>query len=350
MATKKHTQASRGGVERARRLAPERRSEIARRAALTRWVGEGKVMPEIAKYGAPDRPLRIGDIEIPCYVLANGTRVLAQRGLQGGIGLSEGGGKQGARKIAGLMAQLAERGVNVRDLVARANNPMRFIPPHGGNPADGYEASILTDICAVLIEAGLDGKLYARQLHLADRAAVLQHGFSEVGINALVDEATGYEEFRPRDALATILEAFVQRELRPWVRTFPPDFYREIFRLNGWVYWDGCPRPQVIGHFTNNIVYRRLAPGVLEELKRIAPRNDGGKLKNKLFQNLTGEIGHPKLLAHLSGVLMLMKYSPDWPTFMNRLDREFPQWGKNWLLAFPADYEASTRALPAAPT
>lgn len=85
--------------------------------------------------------------------------MLAQRGLYGGIGLSAGGGKGGERKITELMASLAEKGVDIRGLIARANNPIRFIPPHGGNPADGYEATILPDICAVLIEAQQLGKL-----------------------------------------------------------------------------------------------------------------------------------------------------------------------------------------------
>ena len=168
---------------------------------------------------AIDRPLRIGDIEIPCYVLADGTRVLAQRGLQAGIGLSQGGGKTGARRIVESTSELSEKGVDVRGLLARSNSPIRFIPPHGGNPADGYDATILPDICAVLIDAqqkGLLGKGKHRE-RLAARAAQLQHGFATVGIIALVDEVTGYQGFRQRDALAKILEKFVAKELRPWV-------------------------------------------------------------------------------------------------------------------------------------
>src|SRR5437762_2636665 len=95
--------AAKGGKERARRLNPRERSEIARHAATHRWLQEGRSPPLLAEYGAPDRPLKIGAIEIPAYVLTDGTRVLAQRGLQSGIGLSEGGGKGGARKITGLM-------------------------------------------------------------------------------------------------------------------------------------------------------------------------------------------------------------------------------------------------------
>jgi hypothetical protein len=327
-----------GGRKRAEVLAPARRSEIARTAAMRRWADEGKMPPLLAKYGALDRPLKIGEIQIPCYVLADGTRVLAQRGLQSGIGLSEGGGKSGARKIAELMASLAEKGIDVRGLVARANSPIRFIPPHGGNPADGYDATILPDMCAVLIDAHQQGQLGKQREHLAVRAAQLQHGFATVGIIALVDEATGYQDFRERDALARILERFVAKELRPWIQTFPAEFYKQIYRLNGWSYDAKAGRPGVIGHWTNNIVYKRLAPGVLEELKRLTPRTPGGYYRNKLFQRLTEDVGHPKLREHLGAVVMLMKYSPTWRVFMDRLDVEFPQWGSNYLLPFPDDY------------
>lgn len=336
--------ASEGGKARAASLTSDERSAAASKASLARWGRSAPTLETpfpIAKYGARDRPLRIGDIEIPAYVLADGRRVLAQRGLQSGIGLSEGGKKAGERKIAALMATLEEKGIDTKGLIARANSPIQFIPPHGGNPADGYEATILPDICAVIIEAGRKGVLHKRLAYLPERCAILQHGFATVGIIALVDEATGYQDFRARDALAKILERFVAKELRPWVKTFPTQFYSEIYRLNGWPYEEGsCARPGVLGHWTNNIVYKRLAPGVLEELRNVTPRDEKGRLKYKLFQSLTEDFGHPRLREHLTGVLMLMKYSPNWKVFMRRLDREYPQWGKTLMLPFPEDYAA----------
>ena len=137
--------------------------------------------------------------------------------------------------MAELMTNLAQKGLDIKDLISRANSPIRFIPPIGA-PADGYEATILPDICAVIIEAGRQGKLGKRLAHLAERCAILQHGFATLGIIALVDEATGYQDVRARDALAKILERFVAKELQPYVRTFPPEFYKQIFRLYGWDY------------------------------------------------------------------------------------------------------------------
>ncbi len=332
---------SRGGKERAKRLTSEQRSEIARQGAITRWAGEGKLVPLIAKYGTPDRPLRIGHIEIPCYVLADGTRVLAQNGLLSGVGLSLGGGKTGARKIVELMMRLAEKGIDTKGLIARANSPIRFVPPHGGNLADGYDATILPDVCAVIIDASQKGVLGKRLEHLAERAAFLQHGFATVGIIGLVDEATGFQNYRSRDALAVILEKFVAKEIQPYLKTFKPEYYQQIFRLNGWPYLEGGGRPSVIGHWTNNIVYKRLAPGVLDELRRLTPRDEKGNLKHKLFQRLTEDVGHPKLKQHLEGVVMLMKYSPDWRTFMERLDVEYPQWGDTFMLPFPDDQQGA---------
>ena len=352
MTEHKHDPQAKGGLERAKRLSKEQRSEIARLGGFAKAAKEGKALPLLAKYGAEDRPLTIGDIKIPCYVLADGTRVLAQRGLQAGVGLGEGGGKGGARRIPTLMEKLSEKGLDVRGLIARADNPIRFIPPHAGNPAHGYEATILPDLCAVLIEADRLRLLSENQKHLAQRAATLQHGFATVGIIALVDEATGYQDVRQRDALARILEKFVAKELRPWIRTFPADYYEQIYRLNGWSYDASAGRPSVLGHWTNNIVYKRLAPGVLQELRRLTPRDEKGRLKNKLFQRLTEDFGHPKLREHLMGVVMLMKYAPNWQVFMDRLDREFPQWGDTYMLPFPEDYsppdvsETSSNALP----
>jgi hypothetical protein len=59
-------------------------------------------------------------------------------------------------------------------------------------------------------------------------------------------------------------------------------------------------------------------------------------LRHNLLLGLTDRLGHPKRREHLKGVLMLMKYPATWQVFMERLDREFPQWGKMLMLPFSA--------------
>jgi hypothetical protein len=65
------------------------------------------------------------------------------------------------------------------------------------------------------------------QKPVAERADILMRGLAHIGIIALVDEATGYQRDRARDALTRILEAFIAKELQPWLRTFRADFYQE---------------------------------------------------------------------------------------------------------------------------
>jgi hypothetical protein len=239
------------------------------------------------------------------------------------------------------LASLEAKGLQVNDLIARINSPVRFYPPHGGNPADGYEATILPDICDVVLEARRLERLLPQQEHLAKQCEILVRGFAKVGIIALVDEVTGYQDARSRDALAKILEQFIAKELRKWIKTFPAEFYKELFRLRGWPFsGDSVARPALVGKLTNNIIYQRLAPGVLAELRRLTPRDDKGRLRTHLHRRLSADIGHPRLREHLAAVVALMRASEDWDPFMRALDRALPIYGKT--MALPLGYEAET--------
>ncbi len=193
-------------------------------------------------------------------------------------------------------------------------------------------------MCELYLKAREANTLPPTQEHIARQAEIVVRGLAQVGIIALVDEVTGYQEVRARDALAKILEAYVDKELQAWVRTFPPDYYEQIFRLKGLDYpHESVKRPQYFGHLTNDIVYRRIAPGVLEELKRVQRKGSTGKPKDKLFQRLTGNRGYPQLREHLGSVVTMMKMSPDWKTFMERLDQIHPRFNET----IPIDFDES---------
>lgn len=209
------------------------------------------------------------------------------------------------------------------DLTANLK-PILFRPIGSGNIALGYRAELLPQVCNVFFEAMDAGVLRRGQFHIAQQCKVLLRGFAVVGINALVDEATGYQADRARDALAKILEAFIAKELRPWVRTFQPEFYRELFRLKGIEFTGTLRGPRHIAQATNDIVYRRLAPGVLDELNRLNPTNEKGQRRHKHFQWLTQQVGYQKLLQHLAAVTALMRVFDDFDAFRKALDRALP--------------------------
>ena len=217
------------------------------------------------------------------------------------------------------------------------SRPIAFRAPNGTR-ANGYRAELLPDVCEIYLKARDADRLAANQRPIAKQAEILMRGLATVGIIALVDEATGYQELRARDNLARILEAFIEKELQPWVQTFPDDYYRQMFRLRGLRFpSDPVKRPQYFGMLTNDIVYKRLAPGVLDELKRVTPRTDTGRHKYKLFQHLTTNVGYPKLREHLGSVVAIMKLSDGWHDFTEKLNRLHPRYGAQLLL--PLKYE-----------
>jgi len=321
-----------GGHARMEKLSGKERAMQAKRAAAARWSGTIKQ----ATHGSDDHPLKIGDIELPCYVLEDGTRVLSQRGMIGGLGMSSGSAREGgADRLASFLQGKAISPFVSSDLMALIDNPIKFRHPGGGNPAYGYPATILADVCDAVLAARKSGALQKQQEHIAEQCEILVRGFARVGIIALVDEATGYQADRARDALAKILENFIAKELQPWVQTFPVDYYREIFRLRGLPFpTDTVRRPQYFGKLTNDIVYKRLAPGVLDELKRVTPKDGEGRLRHKLFQRLTTNKGYPKLREHLGSVVAIMKLSKTYDDFKEKLNRLHPRFDETLSLPF----------------
>lgn len=325
---------ARGGHARAEALTPEKRSEIARNAARARH--------DIIKatHGSDDHPLRIGDIELPCYVLEDGRRVLSLGGMVKALGMSIGGagGKQGDRLYQFATGKIINPFVP-NELISRMERSIQFRAPSGGTPATGYEATILADICDAVLAAREAGVLRADQHHIAKQCEILMRGFARIGIIALIDEATGYQADRSRDALAKILEAFIAKELQPYVQTFSVDYYRELFRLRGLPFpSDTVKRPQYFGTLTNDIVYKRLAPGVLKELRSVTPRaEETGRYKHKFFQRLTSNAGYPKLREHLGSVVAIMKLSKDYQDFKEKLNRLHTKFGDTMPLPFEYD-------------
>lgn len=328
-ASKKPTGRAKGGAARQASLTPAQRKENARKAALAR--AEIAKLPK-ATHGSGEHPLKIGDIEIPCYVLEDGTRVISQRGLISGLGMSRGSSSTGGDRMASF---LDSKGINPfvsNDLMEATKNPIKFVSGlTGGAVTFGYPATVLADICEAVLAARKEKGLHYQQEHIAAQCEVLVRGFARVGIIALVDEATGYQKDRAKDALAQILEAFVAKELQPYVRAFPADYYEELFRLRGLKYPPENPkfRPQYFGLLTNDIVYERLAPGLLEELKKQAAKDEK---KKHLHRRLTQEVGHPRLREHLASVVTAMKLSNDYPDFIGKLNRLHPRFGDNQML------------------
>ena len=277
--------------------------------------------------GAPDQPLKIGNIEIHCYVLEDETRVLSQRGVYNSLGLSRGGNPPPSdvdAELPGFANQKWLKPYISDELTVALTSPIRFKIPTGAK-AYGYPATMLVELCDAVLEARKRDAVTDRQARYVQQAETIIRGLATVGIIALVDEATGYQEVRNRRALATILEKFLAEELRPWTKTFPYEFYTEICRLRGWPIQYAIDRPQVVAKYTNDFVYARLAPGVLDELRSRNPILPSGYRRHKHTQWFNPDFGHPRLKEHIYAVMALMRSSDSWNSFILKLQRAFPK-------------------------
>lgn len=313
-------------------MTPERRSEIARRAAAAKW---GNLREAISREGV----VNVGGAELQCYVLDDETRVLARASFVKAIGRT-GKVKGGRRFDSEFQTPVFITAENLKPFfpldLEQNSKPILFT--YGDTQMIGYRAELLPDICDIFADAERAGALRKNQLHIAEACRVLSRGLTRVGIIGLIDEATGYQHTRAANALAKILEAYIAKELQPWVYTFDSEFYEQLFRLRRLEFPKGSvKRPQYFGHLTNDIIYRRLAPGVLDELKRTEPKLPSGRRKGTLHQRLTPELGHPKLREHLASVTTIMALSDDYQDFVQKLNRRHPRYNENLSFDFGED-------------
>lgn len=323
------TAQSKGGIARAESLTEQQRKDIASKAAKDRWESE-KLLPKATHKGE----LTIGDIVIPCAVLEGGKRVISELGINSVLGSS--GGKnyrlrnsdEGADQLPLFIASKALQAHVYATFNDSDLNPISY--KIGRQVMTGYPAEILPKVCEVWLRAREAGSLQSQQLPKALKAEMLMRGLAHIGIVALVDEATGYQQERDKDELHKLLSVYLSEERLAWAKRFPDEFYKQLYRLRGWQY----PTPTAtkisyVGKLTNMLVYEKLPQGVLEELQTRNPTKIGtGYRRWKHHQFLSEDIGQEDLRDHLLQLVAIMRISKDWDTFIIHFDAAFPTTGK----------------------
>ena len=326
-----------GGHARAAQLPAERRSEIARQGGQARWAD----LP----FATHDGDLRLGEATIPSAVLNDKRRVLTQSGVMKSLGRArQAKGRSHYDGDINLPAFLTAK--NLKPFIPNelyvTSSQIEFRRKNGGK-AFGYPAELLPKICGVFIDADEAGKLTKLQKPIAQRARILLRGLAETGIIALVDEATKYQEDRPKDELQKILSAYISPTLLPWTEQFPVEFFREMFRVYGWPWpnankpYKGPIGPRYAGKIIRKVIFDNLPPGVLEELERRNPANEKWQRKSRMAQLLTSEIGHPHVEKLVAVNTALFKIADNRKEFWKAYSRAFPKAGDQLELDITVD-------------
>ncbi|VFB14363.1 regulatory protein [Bacteroides heparinolyticus] len=280
----------------------------------------------VSKY---EGELHIGDKVLPCAVLDNNTRILTATSVFEAFDRPRKGKSNESYRVDQMPSFI------------NANNLQPFVDEQliewtrlieyqdlKGNRKQGYNARILRGLCKVYIDARKAKVLLKSQERFADIAEIILYALSDVGIVALVDEATGYDKVknRAKDELQKFFKEALQEEAGKWVKTFNDSFFEMIYRMRGWNWTGASKKPSVVGIWINDIVYERIAPALLYELRKLNPKNEKGNRPYKHHQFLTEELGHPKLKEHISGVMAIGRLSNNnWAVFMRNLDKAYPK-------------------------
>lgn len=270
--------------------------------------------------------LPLNGIEINCYVLEDGTRILSGRELQRLLHMVDDEDDDNT-KTSGtrLTRYLSQKSLN--PFIYNHKEAGHFEPIEcfkGNSKVNGYEATVLIDICDGFLQARKEISLSARQKIIADQCEILVRIFAKIGLIALIDEATGYQYEREEKELQVILKALVSDEILQYQKQFQLSFYKEIFRL-----WN-IPftpqnikrKPQFIGHLTNKYIYSNLPKGtfVLDKLKEKTPKTESGNYKYRLHQHLTKEEGREalkKVLYTVEALASVAKNKKDFDRLIN---------------------------------
>lgn len=327
---------SKGGDARAVALSAEDRKKIASMGAQSKW---DKSMPTVL-LGAK---LKLGGIEVDCYVTEEGERLIAGRGMQEILKLVDEDLPESGQKPGSRMTRLLNN-KKLKPLIYKEKAQDHFDPKkrrYQGRLIAGYNAEMLVDICEGMLEARSQGlTITARQSIIAAQCELIMRGLAKTGIVALIDEATGYQQLRPADGLRSYFNQILRKDLAAWSKRFPDEFYENIYKLRDWE-WPGMGKNRfsIVGTYTNDLLYGRIIPGLKEELEIRNPKNEKGQRGHKHHQWFNDDAGDKLFSQQMFTILALQraclrKPSNKWKHFMNMMDEVLPRKNDKQLTLF----------------
>lgn len=325
------TKQSKGGAARAQKLTPEQRSEIAKSAAQRRWQNNTGPVHHALDEGTVD----FVGMKFRCAVLDGEIRVISGTEFMRVLGIYRSGAlstRRSADDDVHVPLYLAHKNLRpfiLEDsrLVDAIRNPIRY-REEGRAVAEGIPGHVLRRILNVWVRAHGAGVLGPSQEKIAAKAKILLDGLADTAIDALIDEATGYQNRRAHDGLQKLLAAYVLPEYRKYATKFPISFYEQIYRVMDWPFdASSTARTSYVGKLTNKLIYEKLPPGVHDEIKRKNPTNPVTKRRpRKNFQYLTPDVGDTHLERQITAVTTLLRATPtgQWKFFEMLFNQAFP--------------------------
>jgi hypothetical protein len=276
--------------------------------------------------------IELNDVEIPCYVLDDGRRVISRTAALAYLTQGKGGGKFdsyfGVEAIKPFLpSDLEEQFFDI------------YISNVVNRDVKAMSASVFIDICRAYARARDTGALTSdTQVQIAIRASMALAAFAKTGIEAAIDEATGYQYEREEDALRVKLKKWFVEEMRAWEKTFPDELWIQFGRLTR---WRGTinQRPKYWGKLVNELVYGYLDPDVLEWLRAHVPQPRHGR---NYHQWLSAQFGLRRLVEHIWKLIGIATQCHDMADLRRRMAEEHGRERVQFTLYLPPQHQGKS--------
>ena len=168
-------------------------------------------------------------VSIDCYVTSNKKRLLSLNGTARALGLVGGGSRALPRNLQSKWIEpyLSDR---LKEWKNRAlEGKIERLEVISGPAIVPFEASLFVDVCTAYMEAAENNDLPKRNTETVWRLSRIISALAKVGIDALVDEITGYQQERERDELQEVLKKYINEEFLEWTKCFPTNSIKRCF-------------------------------------------------------------------------------------------------------------------------
>ncbi len=272
-------------------------------------------------YGSPQLLLKMGDLEISCFILNDNKHVFPIHGIQKLLGYE---GKSETWLINTLNA-IAKLTKISKELLKAYENPITVEINTSRTPDESIaivDSFVFLETCKIFVDAKNNGLLGMNLIKISKIAAKVLQQNSNQNIDTLIDVATGFANFKELTKLS--IEKYMLTQLEDdsalWLKTISDEFFDKLFEIHNLDWKTMNVNPEFIGKILYDVLFSRVSIELLSELRTNPPKRTY-KRKNGQLQNNE----HPELKKHLGHIIALLKTSGDnWYIFLQLLNRSFP--------------------------
>lgn len=272
-------------------------------------------------YGSSKLPLKIGGLELACYILSDKQHVLPIAGIQKILGYE---GKS-ETWLLHILISISKFEKIPKELLEAYEHPVKIEINATKNNIEilnAIDSTAFLETCQTIVDAKNNGLLGANLIKISKPASLILEHTKHKSIDVLIDDATGYQTYKTQVMLS--FEQYMHSQLEDeavfWLKTIADDFYLVLFKIHNQDWHLMKTSPEIMGSLIYDLIFCRINTEILSELRAKAPKRAYLRKGNRPQDN-----ENPKLKEYIDDIMALLKTTAhNWFIFLQLLNRTYP--------------------------